>query len=494
MTDLNISKELFNVVNITPINKVLTLTDYSDPGDLAEITASERFTAALQVLLAMASKTEKNYRIDRALLDKHILQIDKLLSQQLDEILHHEEFKKLESSWRCLQYLANHTDFTANSKIELLDIDKEALIDDFENSSGPIQSGLYYHVYTQEYDTPGGEPISAIISDYEFDASARDIALLSNLSHVAAAAHSPFIGNVSQRFFEKSDINELMKIDDISSYMQKAEFIRWNSFRETEDSRYIGLCFPRFLLRLPYGLDNPVRDFYYQEQVDALDHQKFLWGNASFAFAVNMAQSFKQHGWTVNIRGPKSGGIVENLPLHQYDAGRGLQTKIPSEVIISETQELQFAELGFIPLSYYKNSDYACFFSANSAQKPALYSTQEATANSRINSRLPYVFLASRITHYLKVLQRENIGTVKDAKVLERDLNSWLQTLVTTMNDPSDELTAKHPLREGFVEVTNIVENPGYFQVKIYIKPHFQIEGMDLRLSLVSQLPAALEG
>lgn len=494
MPDLTIAKDLFNTINITPVNKTLMLNDYSDANNLVEITASERFTAALQVLLKMISASDKNYRIDRALLDKYISQIDNLLSEQLDEILHHEEFQKLESIWRSLQYLVNRTDFAANNKIELLDVDKETLIDDFDSAGDPIQSGLYHHVYTQEYDMPGGEPISAIISDYEFDASNRDISLLSNLSHVAAAAHSPFIGNVSQKFFEKVDINEVMKIDDISSYMQKAEFIRWNSFRETEDARYVGLCFPRFLLRLPYGVDNPVRDFYYQEQVDAVYHQKFLWGHASFAFAANMAQSFKQHGWTVNIRGPKSGGLVENLPLHQYDAGRGLQTKIPSETIISETQELQFAELGFIPLSYYKNSDYACFFSANSTQKPAIYSTHEATANARINARLPYVFLASRIAHYLKVLQRENIGTVKDAKVLERDLNTWLQTLVTTMNDPSDELTAKHPLREGLVQVMNIKENPGYFRVQMYIKPHFQIEGMDLRLSLVSQLPAALEG
>lgn len=491
--ELTFSNELYAVANLNPINKVLELTDYTDASGLAEITVAERFTASIQVLLSMVAKQDKVDRVDRTLIDKHIGRIDQLISEQLDEILHHEDFQKLESTWTSLQYLVNRTDFTANSKIELLDVDQTTLLEDFKDAGDPIQSGLYNHVYTQEYDTPGGEPFSAIISDYEFSASAPDIGLLRNLSQVAAAAHSPFIGNVSHQFFGKEDINQVTKIDDLPSYMDKAEFIRWNSFRETEDSRYVGLCFPRFLLRLPYGLDNPTRDFYYEEKVDAQDHNKFLWGRASFGFAANMAQSFKQHGWTVNIRGPKSGGLVEALPLHQYDAGRGLQTKIPSEAVISETQELQFAELGFIPLSYYKNSDYACFFSANSSQKPILYTTSEATANSRINARLPYVFLASRIAHYLKVLQRENIGAVKDAKVLENDLNSWLQTLVTTMSNPSDELTAKHPLREGLVQVSNIEDNPGYFKIQMYIKPHFQIEGMDLRLSLVSQLPAALE-
>lgn len=487
-----LSKTIFDAINLKPINKTLSLVDYSYVNDLAEISFEERFTAALQVLLNMLTENQKIDRVDRVLLDHYIAKIDELLSSQLDQILHHAEFQALESTWRSLQYLVNHTDFSANIKIDLLDINKEILREDFEEVGTSTLSGLYHHVYSQEYDTPGGEPINAMISNYEFLPVAQDIQLLRNISQVAAAAHSPFIGNISEKFFGKSDLNDVVKIEDLPSYLGRAEFIRWNSFRESEDARYIGLCFPRFLLRLPYGIDNPIRDFFYQEDVAAQDHHKFLWGAASFAFAANMVHSFKQHGWTVNIRGPRSGGLVEDLPLHQYDAGRGLQTKIPSEVLISETQELQFSELGFIPLSYYKNSDYACFFSANSAQSPSVYSTAEATANARINARLPYIFLASRIAHYLKVLQRENIGSVRDAKVLENDLNKWLQTLVTTMNDPSDELIAKHPLREGVVQVNAVPDNPGFFKVHMTVKPHFQIEGMDLRLSLVSQLPAAL--
>ena len=263
-------------------------------------------------------------------------------------------------------------------------------------------------------------------------------------------------------------------------------------FRDTDDSRYVGLVMPRVLGRLPYGPDTvPVRSFNYVEEVKGPDHEKYLWTNASFAFAANMVKSFVNNGWCVQIRGPQAGGAVADLPIHLYDLGTGNQVKIPSEVMIPETREFEFANLGFIPLSYYKNRDYACFFSANSAQKPALYDTADATANSRINARLPYIFLLSRIAHYLKIIQRENIGTTKDRRVLELELNTWIRTLVTEMTDPGDELQASHPLRDGKVIVEDIEDNPGFFRVRLFAVPHFQIEGMDINLSLVSQMPKA---
>ncbi|MCC8422633.1 type VI secretion system contractile sheath large subunit, partial [Photorhabdus thracensis] len=221
------------------------------------------------------------------------------------------------------------------------------------------------------------------------------------------------------------------------------------------------------------------------------DHNKYLWTNAAFAFAANMVRSFVSNGWCVQIRGPKAGGAVTDLPIHLYDLGTGNQVKIPSEVMIPETREFEFANLGFIPLSYYKNRDYACFFSANSTQKPALYDTNEATANSRINARLPYIFLLSRISHYLKLIQRENIGTTKDRRLLEIELNNWINTLVTEMTDPSDDVQASHPLREAQVIVEDIDDNPGFFRVRLYAVPHFQVEGLDVNLSLVSQMPKA---
>ncbi|EFK4537354.1 type VI secretion system contractile sheath large subunit, partial [Escherichia coli] len=406
--------------------------------------------------------------------------------------LHHPEFQKVESLWRGVKSLVDKTDFRRNVKIELLDLSKDDLRQDFEDAPEIIQSGLYLQTYVAEYDTPGGEPIAALISAWEFDASAQDVALLKNISRVAASAHMPFIGSVGPAFFRKDTMEEVAAIKDIGNHFERAEYIKWNAFRETDDARYIGLVMPRVLGRLPYGPDTvPVRSFNYVEEVKGPDHHKYLWTNASFAFAANMVRSFVTNGWCVQIRGPQAGGAVQDLPIHLYDLGIGNQVKIPSEVMIPETREFEFANLGFIPLSYYKNRDYACFFSANSTQKPALYDTPDATANSRINARLPYIFLLSRIAHYLKMIQRENIGTTKDRRLLELELNNWIRGLVTEMTDPGDELQASHPLRDGKVVVEDIEDNPGFFRVKLYAVPHFQVEGMDVSLSLVSQMPKA---
>ncbi|EMM6560396.1 type VI secretion system contractile sheath large subunit, partial [Enterobacter hormaechei] len=308
---------------------------------------------------------------------------------QLDAVMHHQEFQKVESLWRGLKQLVDSTDYRQNVKTEILDVSKEDLRQDFEDAPELIQSGLYWHTYTAEYDTPGGEPIGSVISSYEFDASPQDVALLRNISKVSAAAHMPFIGSVGPKFFLKDSMEEVAAIKDIGNYFDRAEYIKWKSFRDTDDARYIGLVMPRVLGRLPYGPDTvPVRSFNYVEHVKGPDHEKYLWTSASFSFASNMVKSFINNGWCVQIRGPQAGGAVKDLPIHLYDLGTGNQVKIPSEVMIPETREFEFANLGFIPLSYYKNRDYACFFSANSAQKPALYDTADATANSRINARL----------------------------------------------------------------------------------------------------------
>jgi type VI secretion system protein ImpC len=272
--------------------------------------------------------------------------------------------------------------------------------------------------------------------------------------------------------------------------MKSTDFIKWNAFRDTEESRYVGLVFPRFLLRLPYGPDTiPVKGFNYAEHVSAADGANYLWGNASLAFATNLTRAFAEHGWCVQIRGPESGGKVENLPVHLYDVGRGKQMKIPTELLFDETLELACANHGFIALSQYENRDFACFFSANSAQRPVEYDQPAATANARINARLPYIYLASRMAHFLKVMQRENIGTTKDRVAIEKELNQWLKGLITETPSPSEEVIAKHPLRAGQVTVHEIEENPGFFRVEMTIQPHFQVEGMDITLSLVGKMP-----
>jgi type VI secretion system protein ImpC len=484
---------LFAKINLSPIESLGGIEVFQNSEALSEVSVDERVTAAVSVFLNLLKQSsQKVERLDKILLDEHIASLDEQISRQLDAVMHHPDFQRVESTWRGVKSLIDQTDFRQNVRIELLDLSKAHLVQDFEDAPEIAQSGLYLHTYTQEYDTPGGEPIAAAISNYEFSRSPQDIALLRSISKVAAAAHMPFIGAVGPAFFGKDSMEEVAAIKDIGNYFDRAEYIKWKAFRDSDDARYIGLTMPRVLGRLPYGPDTiPVRSFNYVESVKGPDHDKYLWTNASFAFAANMVKSFIANGWCVQIRGPQSGGAVTELPIHLYDLGTGNQVKIPSEVMIPETREFEFANLGFIPLSYYKNRDYACFFSANSTQKPALYDTADATANSRINARLPYIFLLSRIAHYLKLIQRENIGTTKDRRLLELELNKWVGGLVTEMTDPGDDLQASHPLRDAKVTVEDIEDNPGFFRVKLYAVPHFQVEGMDVNLSLVSQMPKA---
>jgi type VI secretion system protein ImpC len=484
---------LCSKINLKPVSEARPLEAFRDSDMLSEASAGERIARGMSAFLDLISNASHPVdRLDKSLLDFHIGQIDRKISRQLDAVMHHSDFQALEGRWRGLKMLVSRTDFRKNAKIEVLDVSKEALMRDFEDTPEIIQSGLYRLTYIEEYDTPGGQPVSAMVSDFEFANSPQDVALLRNISKVAAAAHMPFIGSVGPAFFGKNTMEEVAAIQDIGNYFDRAEYIKWKSFRDTDDARYVGLTMPRVLGRLPYGKDTtPVRAFNYEEAVKGPDHDRYLWVNASFAFAANMVRSFVSNGWCVQIRGPQAGGKVEDLPVHLYDLGTGAQPKIPTEVLIPETREFEFANLGFIPLSFYKNHDFACFFSANSAQKPAIYETKEATANSRINARLPYIFLLSRIAHYLKLIQRENIGTTKDRRLLELELNNWIKGLVTEMKDPGDELQASHPLREATVTVEDIEDNPGFFRIKLFIVPHFQVEGMDIGLSLVSQMPKA---
>ncbi len=483
---------IYETINLDVPSKFIDIAEYSDSASLYKFSPSERIGTGIkafaQSVLDSSASVEK---IDRAFIDAQVAWIDKIVSEQLDAIMHCEEFQKLESSWRALHFLVQRSDFRKNVKIELLNADKESIKNDFEDSPEIIQSGLYRHIYSDEYDTPGGEPYAAMIANFEFDNSADDISLLQNISSVSAASHCLFISSVGSKFFGKSDIGDLPKIDDLENYMERAEFTKWRAFRKTDDSRYIGLVLPRFLLRNPYGENKNSRGFNYTESVLGEEHEKYLWGNSAFAFAANMVRSFQDNGWCVQIRGPESGGRVDDLPIHFFNAGKGAQAKIPTEILIPETREFEFAKQGFIPLSFYKNRDYACFFSANSTQKPDEYDDAQATANSRINARLPYIFLTARLAHYLKVLQRENIGASKSAGILEAELNNWIKGLVTEMANPGPELAATHPLSYGQVTVVENLDNPGFFKVTLSVVPHFQVEGVNVNLSLVSKMPAA---
>jgi type VI secretion system protein ImpC len=484
---------IYESMDLKVPEKAIDISNFKSAESLADSNSNERIGAALAFFVdSIVQSGHSVDKIDKVVLDHHIAEIDRKLSAQLDEILHHPDFQKIESAWRSLKFLVDRTDFKKNVKIDLLDVTKDELAEDFEDAPETIQSGLYKHVYVEEYDTPGGEPYGTMVSNFGFTSGPSDIALLQEISKVSASCHCPFLGTATPKFFGKDTIQDLTRIEDLHTYMERSEFLKWNSFRQTEDSRYVGLTLPRFLLRLPYGPDStPVKEFNYKENVTGEQHDKYLWGNAPFSFAANMVRSFVDNGWCVQVRGPEAGGKVEDLPVHFYDVGKGSQAKIPTEILIPETREFEFAQEGFIPLSFYKNRNYACFFSANSTQKPQEYEDSAVTANMRINARLPYIFLVSRIAHYLKVIQRENIGTTKSKKVLQDELQAWIGKLVTEMKDPGPELIATHPLKAADVTVDEIADNPGFFRVSLAVMPHFQIEGIDINLSLVSQMPKA---
>lgn len=465
--------------------------DMEVPAEPGAETVGGRMSHALNELIhAVVRSGEAVERVDKTLLDGMIAGLDGKISGQVDEIMHDEKFQKMESAWTGLKFLVDRTDFRRNTKLEILNVSKEDLMNDFEDVPEPYQSGLFNHVYKQEYDQPGGEPIAAMIANYEFLNHPQDLGLLNNVSKIAASCHAPFIASVGRKFLGLRSIGDVPQLPDIAPLFETPEFAKWNAFRDTEDSRYVGLTLPSFLLRLPYGEETKAaKTFNYDEKVSGEDHNKYLWGNGSFALAACLTRSFADHGWCVNIRGPQAGGVVDDLPLHHYEAAGDTVTKIPTEILMSERREFEFAELGFIPLSFYKNRDYACFFSANSCQKPKQYIDPDSTANSRLSARLPYLFLVSRLSHYLKVIQRENIGAAKEKDDLQLELEEWLNQYVTEDKSPSVAAKATYPLSMAKIEVTDIADNPGFYNVEMLVRPHFQVEGVDVSLSLVSRLP-----
>ena len=431
-------------------------------------------------------------KVSKAALDGMIAEIDKKLSLQVDAILHHPEFQKMESTWRSLRLLIDRTNFRENTKVEILNVSKENLLEDFEDSPEIPKSGLYKTVYTAEYGQFGGKPVGAMIANYEFGAGPQDMKLLQYCASVAAMAHAPFITAASPTFFGLLDFNTLPHLKDLKSIFEGPQYIKWQSFRESEDARYVALTLPRFLLRLPYGPDTqPVKAFNYQEDVSA-GHSHYLWGNSAFAFATKLTDSFAKYRWCANIIGPAGGGAVEDLPLHQYEAMGAIQTKIPTEVLISERREFELAEEGFIALTMRKGSDNAAFFSANSAQKPKFFGIskegKEAELNYKLGLQLPYMFVVNRLAHYLKVIQRENIGTWKERDDLERELNTWIRQYVADMDAPLPGVRSRRPLRQAQVMVEDVEGEPGWYRVGLKVRPHFKYMGAFFTLSLVGKL------
>lgn len=470
------------------LDRIIAETRLS-PEDEAYGIARRGVSAFIEELLKPHNQQQP---VKKAMVDRMIAEIDSKLSQQMDEILHHPSFQALESAWRGLKLLVDRTDFRENTRIELINASKQDLLEDFEDSPDIVQSGLYKHVYTAEYGQFGGKPVGALISNYYFGPSAPDIKTLQYVASVASMAHAPFIASAGPQFFGLESFNGLPDIKDLKDHFEGPQFAKWQSFRERDDARYVGLTLPRFLLRTPYDpVENPVRSFVYRENV-AGSHEDYLWGNTAFAFATRLTESFARYRWCPNIVGPQNGGAVEDLPLHHFESMGEIETKIPTEVLVSDRREYELAEEGFIAPTMRKGSDNAAFFSANSTQKPKFFGNSEegrnAELNFRLGTQLPYLFIVNRLAHYLKVLQREQIGAWKERTDLELELNKWIRQYVADQDNPNPEVRGRRPLRAAQVKVTDVEGEPGWYRVSLSVRPHFKYMGADFTLSLVGKL------
>ena len=428
-----------------------------------------------------------------------IAAIDKKLSDQVNQILHHEDFQKLEGAWRGLHYMVNNTETDEQLKIRVMNISKADLGKTLKRYKGTNwdQSPLFKKIYEEEYGQFGGEPFGCLVGDYHFDQSAPDVELLAEMAKVAAAAMAPFITGASPNLMQMDSWQELANPRDLTKIFSTPEYAAWRSLRESDDSKYLGLAMPRFLSRLPYGAKtNPVEEFNFEEETGSADHSKYTWANAAYAMATNINRSFKEFGWCSRIRGIESGGAVENLPTHSFptDDG-GVDMKCPTEVAIADRREAELAKAGFMPLIHRKNSDFAAFIGAQSLQKPAEYDDPDATANANLAARLPYLFSTCRFAHYLKCIVRDKIGSFKERDDMQRWLQDWIVQYVD--GDPahsSESTKARKPLAAAEVVVEEVEGNPGYYSSKFFLRPHYQLEGLTVSLRLVSKLPSAKGG
>lgn len=425
-----------------------------------------------------------------------IAQLDRKLTEQVNLVLHHPDFQQLEGAWRGLHHLVNNTETDQMLKIRVLNISKNELSRTLEKFEGTAwdQSPIFKKVYTEEYSMMGGHPFGCLVGDYHFDYGPKDTKLLGNMANVCAAAHTPFISGAAPELFGMESWQELMNPRDLAKIASTPAYAKWNSLRKAEDSRYVGLAMPRVLARLPYGAKtDPVEAFDFEEDVTGQDHHKYCWMNAAYAMAVNINRSFKMYGWCTRIRGVEAGGAVTDLPVHTFptDDG-GVAMKCPTEIAIDDRREKELADLGLMPILHRKNTDFAAFIGAQSLQKPEEYDDPDATANANLSARLPYLFAVCRFAHYLKSIARDKVGTFKEREDMQKWLQKWILNYVEgNPENAGEERLARKPLRSAEVVVESVEGNPGYYNARFYLRPHYQLEGVNVSLRLVSKLPSA---
>ena len=427
-------------------------------------------------------------------LDARIAELDRIVSEQLSEVMHHAQFQRLEATWTGLQYLCKHTSTGPMMKIKVFNASKKELIRDFRTAIDFDQSALFKKVYEEEFGTFGGAPFATLIGDYEVTRQPEDIYFAEQMSHIAAAAHAPFISSASPEMFGLEGFTELSKPRDMSKVFDTVEYAKWKSFRESEDSRYVGLTLPRFLGRLPYNPKDgtTVEGFNFVEEVDGSNHGKYLWVNAAYAFGARLTAAFESYGWCAAIRGVEGGGLVEDLPSHTFRTDQGeVALKCPTELAVTDRREKELSDLGFIPLVHCKNTDYAAFFGAQSAQKAGKYDSDSANANAALAAQLQYMFAVSRIAHYMKAMMRDKIGSFASAGSVEAFLNRWISQYVTGDDSATQDVKAQYPLREASVRVSEVPGRPGVYRAVSFIRPHFQLDELSVSLRLVAELPGA---
>jgi type VI secretion system protein ImpC len=424
-----------------------------------------------------------------------IAEIDKKMSDQINVIMHNERFQQLESAWRGLDYLVSNTETSEMLKIRVMNISKKELGKTLKKYKGAAwdQSPIFKKLYEQEYGQLGGEPYGCLVGDYHFDHTPGDVELLGNIAQVAAAAHAPFITGAGSTLMGMDSWQELANPRDLEKIFSAPDYAAWRSLRDSDDAKYLGLAMPRFLARVPYGAKtNPVEEFEFEEETGAGDHSKYTWANSAYAMAVNVNRSFAMYGWCTSIRGVESGGAVEGLPVHTFPSDDGgVDMKCPTEIAISDRREAELANCGLMPLVHRKNTDVAAFIGAQSLQKPVQYDDPDATANARLAARLPYLFATCRFAHYLKCMVRDKVGSFKERADMERYLSDWIKNYVLGNPEIAGERQkAEKPLAGAEVKVEEVEGNPGYYSAKFHLRPHYQLEGVNVSLSLVSRLPS----
>jgi len=435
--------------------------------------------------------------------DRVIARIDELICEQVDAILHAPAFQRLEAGWRSLKYLTEAADGTALAKIRVLSVSWNEVVRDLDRAADFDRSLLYEKIYTQEFGTLGGEPFGMLVGNYEVQHRpgpghpTDDVAALKSLAMIAAAAFAPLLLGASPRLFELSSFKELGRPFDLRGVFRQLEYQRWQAMREGPDMRFVGLVLPRVLMRLPYKYGTPREDgFRFSESVHAQRSEHYLWGNAAFAFASVVLRAFANYGWFADLRGAPldelRGGIVADLPVESFTTDApGLSTKPSIECVLSDSQEKDLADLGFIGLRRIPFTDYSVFYANQSIQTPQRYDRPQATANARLSCMLQYMLCVSRFAHYIKMLGRQFVGTSMTAAECQQFLQNWLMNYCEGSDDAARDTKARYPLREASVEVKEVPGKPGAYACLLFLRPHFQLDDIATGFRLTTLLAPA---